>query len=732
MSKLKKILLMALSLVLVAAMSIGGTVAYLQDDDSDVNVMTLGSVKIAQHEYERKVDADGNYVTDSTGYVLQPFTQAKPLYPATIPTNSAEWTYESTNAMFEQVGANGGGMNVFVEPNAVDKFVFVENTGKTDAYVRTLIAYEAGSLTTLGEWDALISTSYHFAWETADIAIVNIDGNNYAVLEYVYEGRPDKGFHENGILPAGEVTQCSLGQVYMRSTAINEDVEKIDGNKNGTYDILVLSQAVQTAGFADAKTALDTAFGKSSEKAAEWFGGLGIPSIPFASNEQELRDILANGNAVSLGKNIELTAPLVIPAGKEFTIDLAGKTLSNTVACTASYSMISNDGTLTIMDSVGDGKISFTDTGAGDPNVGWASYTIRNSGTLTVNGGTIEHLGTQTYNGNNAIFHYSGTTTINDGVISAPYSRSVRQWNGTLTINDGTFDGQVWVQAMSDVTTTITGGSFKPATNGNDSSSVYVTNDVHTVTLSVSGGTFATKLGMRIAVKCVTGGTFGADPAAYVADGYVSVDNGDGTWSVKEATVYDSTINGGLYEYLPTLQSGDILILPEDTYETSGTFTIPSGVTIKGAEGAEVIFRQISDAQDNIFNCEGDVVIENITFESNRKGYAVTDNTKNHDTDGDITIINCKFVGLATEKNWGVYKNLNGNLTIKNCTFDKYNNAICGVNNGNGSTTTITGCTFTNINNEAIGYVTSSMPADFEATVIANNTGLTAENVIGY
>ena len=56
--------------------------------------------------------------------------------------------------------------------------------------------------------------------------------------------------------------------------------------------------------------------------------------------------------------------------------------------------------------------------------------------------------------------------------------------------------------------------------------------------------------------------------------------------------------------------------------------------------------------------------------------------------------------------------------------------ALCGISNG--SVTTVTGCTFTNINGEAIGYVASTMPTDFEATVIANNTGLTAENVIGY
>ena len=303
MSKLKKVLLMCTAYVLVAALAIGGTIAYLQDDDSDVNVMTLGNVSIAQHEYERVVDANGDYVVDSSvgGYKLQPFTQDKPLYPATIPTDSAAWTYESTNAMFEQVGANGGGMQVFVEPNAVDKFVFVENTGKTDAYVRTLIAFESGSLSA-EEWDEVVCTSYHFSWgDPVVIGSITVKNNNYVVLEYTYKGRPDKGFHENGILPAGEVTQCSLGQVYMRSTATNEDCEAIDGNKDGKYDILVLSQAVQAAGFADAKTALDSAFGKSADKAAEWFDGVVVPRVKTLA---ELREALATGGEFALANDI--------------------------------------------------------------------------------------------------------------------------------------------------------------------------------------------------------------------------------------------------------------------------------------------------------------------------------------------------------------------------------------------------------------------------------------------
>ena len=42
----KRTATLLLSLVLILAVAVGGTLAYLQDTDSDVNVMTLGSVDI--------------------------------------------------------------------------------------------------------------------------------------------------------------------------------------------------------------------------------------------------------------------------------------------------------------------------------------------------------------------------------------------------------------------------------------------------------------------------------------------------------------------------------------------------------------------------------------------------------------------------------------------------------------------------------------------------------------
>lgn len=207
---------------------------------------------------------------------------------------------------------------------------------------------------------------------------------------------------------------------------------------------------------------------------------------------------------------------LLIPAGKELTIDLAGFTISQEKTCSASYSMIENKGSLTIIDSSSNkaGKISFKDTSAGDSSFGWGSYTIRNEGTLVVEDGTIEHLGKQNPGNGQpnvhmycAIYQYSGSTTINGGTISTPTYRSVRLWKGDMTINGGTFEGQVWVQAVDETSDlTINGGTFAPC--GNDGSSVYVTNSDHNVAFSVTGGTFTTKIGMSKPIAAISGGTF--------------------------------------------------------------------------------------------------------------------------------------------------------------------------------------------------------------------------------
>ena len=310
---------------LAATLAIGGTMAYLQDTDSDVNVMTLGNVKIEQHEYQRVVGDDGEFTTDTiddvTSYELEAFEQGKALLPIVgdpngVPDGSGWPTagWDTTPVRMSQVGSYGG-MDVFAGKNAQDKFVTVENTGKTDAYVRTLVAIEIGSTD-----GSLIRTSYHQTWKKNDIGTIKIGGKNYDLTEYVYAGgqlSDGSWRHEDGILPAGDTSYPNLSQVYLKSVATNEDMEAIDGNGNGVLDILVLSQAVQADGFADAQTALDTAFGKVSDKATEWFANIANYDYVEAGGKKaevsgeaakEILETLETGKDLIVDKNMDILA----------------------------------------------------------------------------------------------------------------------------------------------------------------------------------------------------------------------------------------------------------------------------------------------------------------------------------------------------------------------------------------------------------------------------------------
>ena len=58
--KKKTILVAAIAVMLVAALVVGGTLAYFTDKDNAANTFTVGDVKINLIEQQRKLDKDGN------------------------------------------------------------------------------------------------------------------------------------------------------------------------------------------------------------------------------------------------------------------------------------------------------------------------------------------------------------------------------------------------------------------------------------------------------------------------------------------------------------------------------------------------------------------------------------------------------------------------------------------------------------------------------------------------
>ena len=239
-------------LALTAAVSIGATLAYLTDTDEDVNVMTLGKVKIDQLEYER-VDPE----TENGEADVQEFHDNKPLYPA-VTEDGFDYTPGDSSVDWEQIGKDGYTSEIW-DPakinNEIDKMVFVKNKGDYDAYVRTWFAFEANGYT-VDQFKELFhlnlnDTDWTWEWQDAVVAIPNEEGGtettNYVIAVATY----------NKVLEPGKLTEISLSQIALDSIADNEDIAGF----GDTYQVLVKTQAIQAQGFENPGDALEEGFG---------------------------------------------------------------------------------------------------------------------------------------------------------------------------------------------------------------------------------------------------------------------------------------------------------------------------------------------------------------------------------------------------------------------------------------------------------------------------------------
>lgn len=240
----KKIVAFMLVIAMLAIAIAGGTLAYFTDTETAKNVMTMGNVDIEQIEWER--DPAGG---------LRVFTQGKNLLPMGGDPAWAE----------EKVTVNGDSFKVFASENVLDKFVTVNNNGNTPAYVRTIVALEAGKSEEEAKdlWYNHIALTDNSDGETILVEdndlFVKIGDDYYIIVVYTYVDA----------LAAGAKSGASLTGVALYSNTTKEDI----ANFGGEYSVLVLSQAVQASDMGtDAGAALDLAFEDvNATNVAEWF-----------------------------------------------------------------------------------------------------------------------------------------------------------------------------------------------------------------------------------------------------------------------------------------------------------------------------------------------------------------------------------------------------------------------------------------------------------------------------
>lgn len=212
------------------------------------------------------------------------------------------------------------------ENNYVDKIISVTNTGKSDAYIRTLVAVPTGG----GDWEPTpvsanncwlhwnVPTAYGTYWTLNSTAtLITVDGVSYYVWEFVHKeavASKETTFPMvRGFYMDKRVNNYDDGSFYMTY----EDGTTKDIVTAETVDILVLSQAVQAEGFANAQTALDEAFGTVAANAATWFAGDEFEAPAVVNTAEDLAESLKNGDDVVLTDSVEKDADETTPYGNK-------------------------------------------------------------------------------------------------------------------------------------------------------------------------------------------------------------------------------------------------------------------------------------------------------------------------------------------------------------------------------------------------------------------------------
>ncbi len=223
----RSILAAAIAVVLVAALAVGGTLAYFTDAKSATNVFTVGKVGIRLQEN---------------------FEQGSVLLPA---TGSAEnGTLQNGVTKEVAVQTEEGSEAAYVRVHIAIPQILDEGGGTLDAGENVLHLSYADDSVGAGKWNW--STTAGAPYVGGCRYTTTMDNIPYNVYVVTYETA----------LKSGEQTpENAIYQVYLDSAVTGADIEKINGVLGDEWQIKVVAEGVQAEGFDDAYTALNTAFG---------------------------------------------------------------------------------------------------------------------------------------------------------------------------------------------------------------------------------------------------------------------------------------------------------------------------------------------------------------------------------------------------------------------------------------------------------------------------------------
>lgn len=356
-----------------------------------------------------------------------------------------------------------------------------------------------------------------------------------------------------------------------------------------------------------------------------------------------------------------------VTAGKNITLDLGGKTLTNTNAGKATLT-IAKGATATVKNGSIVGGTGF--------------YTIQNNGTAT-----LEDVTATAGNTGSSMLDNWGTLTIESGSYSGGLNVVKSEEDSILNINGGKFELSYATNGWTGVVfaygnTTITGGEFIQSltTTGRwNHPQVIATGMVegHTAITRVTGGHFVNKMSGEGIFRGVgkgtsdnfevSGGTFNKSISeGFCADGFIPTKNADGTYGVKEGH-YVAQIGSKKYETLADAihwaTKGKTITLLTDV-EQNSQLTINKNITLdlngKTIKNTKDIWGDNANAILSITNDAKVTITGNGTIDAKENDCYTINVVK-----GDLTIENGTFYG-----NVSVVQVQEGALSVKGGTFD--------------------------------------------------------------
>lgn len=243
--KKKTILVAAIAVMLVAALVVGGTLAYFTDTKSAKNTFTVGNVDIEL--LESSLHRENAGIANGATSDSELWSNVEKLGS----NNTSPYKAGDTFYTDDQIKANAREYkceNVELNPGEYyHKMPYVVNTGKNAAYIRIRVMIPADLDTAILNSSMYTTTALNnkeFTKAYDNTGAVVRDGVKYNVYTFT---RIDP-------LAAGEMTYWNVwGTIHMDTTATNEQIAQL--LPNGTFNVLVEADAIQADGFANADAA---------------------------------------------------------------------------------------------------------------------------------------------------------------------------------------------------------------------------------------------------------------------------------------------------------------------------------------------------------------------------------------------------------------------------------------------------------------------------------------------